>query len=167
MRVFIIAALSADGFIGQHAQHLALDWTSKEDKKLFVEKTKEAGVVVMGSRTFATFKRAFSDRRLIIYTSKPESIDVDGVETTSETPKDLVERLEKEGATTLAVGGGATIYKMFMESGLVDELFLTIEPVIFGEGVPLFGGPVLSELTLVEEKRLNKNTILLHYSVDK
>jgi dihydrofolate reductase len=51
MKVFLIAAVTADGFIGRDASHLA-DWTSPEDKKLFRKLTTEAGVVVMGSKTF-------------------------------------------------------------------------------------------------------------------
>ncbi len=53
MKVSLLAAITADGFIGRDATHLA-DWTGKEDKKMFIELTKEAGTIVMGSRTFAT-----------------------------------------------------------------------------------------------------------------
>ncbi|MEK7152944.1 MAG: dihydrofolate reductase, partial [Patescibacteria group bacterium] len=84
--------LTADGFIGRDASHLS-DWTSPEDKKLFIRLTKEAGVMVMGSRTFATIGRALPGRKTIVYTSKPEDFVMEGVEATSETPADLVARL--------------------------------------------------------------------------
>ena len=35
MKIFIIAALSADGFIAKDARHAAT-WTSKEDKQFFI-----------------------------------------------------------------------------------------------------------------------------------
>lgn len=167
MKVFLIAALTADGFIGRNASHLA-DWTSPEDKKLFVRLTKEAGVMAMGSRTFATIGRGLPGRKTIVYTSKPEAFPtIDGVEATKETPEALVARLQTEGANGLAICGGAAVYNLFMQSGVVSELYLTIEPVLFGTGVPLFGDEMETGLTLVDTKQLNDNTILLHYSVNR
>jgi dihydrofolate reductase len=169
MKVFMIAAQSADGFIGRDVHHRSLDWRSKEDAELFIRLTKETGVIVMGSKTFNTFRirRAPPGRRLIIYTSRPEAMQGDGIETTSEEPRALVERLEREGATAVAIGGGASIYKLFMDSGLVDEVYLTIEPVLFGAGVPLFSGEVHARLSLIENRQLNDDTTLLRYAVKK
>src|SRR5262245_4335105 len=131
MKVFMIAAITADGFIGRSSGHSA-DWTGGADKKLFVGLTKEAGVMVMGSRTFATIGRALPGRRNIVYTSQPDKIQAGGVETTSEAPAELIKRLEGEGAAGLAVCGGATIYDLFIRAGVVDELYLTVVPVLFG-----------------------------------
>jgi dihydrofolate reductase len=164
MKVFIIAALTADGFIGRHGLHTA-DWTGGADKKLFVRLTKEAGVIVMGSRTFATIGRALPGRRNIVYTSKPESIAAENIEPTSEAPADLVKRLEAEGAAGLAICGGASVYDLFMRAGVVTELYLTIAPRLFGQGVPLFNGPLDSYLHLAETQQLDADTILLHYTV--
>ncbi|MCL5782229.1 MAG: dihydrofolate reductase, partial [Patescibacteria group bacterium] len=60
MKCFIIAALSADGYIARDEHHPAF-WTSKEDKKRFVELTKRAGVVIMGSTTYTTIARPLKD----------------------------------------------------------------------------------------------------------
>jgi dihydrofolate reductase len=164
MKVFAIAAITADGFIGRTAEHLA-DWTSSADKKLFVRLTKEAGVVVMGSKTFATIGRALPGRRTIVYTTNPRSIAVEGVEPTSEAPADLIARLEKEGAHSIAICGGATIYNMFIKAGIIDELYLTIEPVLFGKGISLFTDNLEVGLELLETEQLTKDAIMLHYAV--
>ncbi|HVU59808.1 MAG TPA: dihydrofolate reductase family protein [Candidatus Saccharimonadales bacterium] len=169
MKVFIIAALSADGLMGQTAAQSSLDWRSHEDGVLFGRLTKEAGVLVMGSATYKTFriKRAPPGRRLLIYTHHPETIEGEGVETTAETPRALVARLADEGYPALAIAGGATINQLFLASGVVDELYLTIEPVLFGQGVPLLAGPARTRLRLLDEQHLNDSTLLLHYAVQK
>lgn len=164
MKVFLIAAVTADGYIARHGDHAA-DWTSKEDKQVFVRLTKEAGVMVMGSRTFATINRALPERRTVVYSSKPDHITVPGIEVTNEAPGDLVRRLEKEGANGLAVCGGATIYDLFMQAGVVDELYLTVEPVIFGRGITLFNTPLDLSLKLLETEQLGSNSVLLHYQI--
>jgi dihydrofolate reductase len=164
MKVFVIAAISADGFIARSVHELA-DWTSKEDKKVFVELTKRAGVMVMGRTTFQTIGRALPGRRNIVYSHQP--IDVPGVEVTAEDPAALVSRLEREGLTELAVCGGSAIYSLFMQAGVVDELYLTVEPCLFGAGVPLFSADLQTRLRLLETKQLNDNVLLMHYEVEK
>jgi len=164
MKVFIIAALTADGFIGRNAGHLA-DWTSSEDKKLFVSLTKQAGTMVMGSRTFATIGRALPGRKTIVYTSKPDEFSVEGVEATNEPPAALLQRLAAAGVEAVAVCGGASIYGLFMRAGVVDELYITVEPILFGTGITLFDAETETRLQLLETKQLNDNTVLLHYAV--
>lgn len=168
MNVFIIAAITADGLIGKDSGHAA-DWTSKEDKQLFVRLTKEAGVMVMGSKTFQTIGRALPSRKTILYSSRPDSYkDLNGdIEVTSEAPIDLVARLANDGYSSLAICGGGQIYSQFLEAGIVDEMYITVEPIIFGQGVPLFSYPLKVELELVEQSMLNEQSVLLRYKVKR
>lgn len=162
MKVFLIAAITVNGFIGRRHDELA-NWTSKADKKLFVELTKRAGVIVMGGTTYRTIGRPLAGRRNIVYSRTP--IDQEGVETTTETPQDLVARLEAEGFSEIAICGGATIYDMFIQAGVVDELYLTVEPRLFGSGVPIFGNIPETKLRLIEHRPLNENVVMLHYKI--
>lgn len=155
--------------MGQDSSQSSLEWRSKEDGEWFSKITKESGVMIVGATTYKTFrvKRAPPGRRLIVYTNHPETIAGEGVETTSENPKALVARLERDGFTTVTVIGGAMINKLFLDSGVVDELYLTVEPILFGAGVPLFDGSVQAQLTLLGQRMLNDNTVLLHYAVPR
>lgn len=164
MRVFLIAALSADGFIARDTHELA-NWTSKEDKKLFVELTKRAGVFVMGSTTYRTLGRPLPGRKNIIYSR--HNIADEGIEVTQESPQDLVERLTREGYSELAVCGGRAIYDMFLHAGVVNELYLTVEPVLFGRGITLASSLTDTALQLKECRQLNANTVSLHYTVQE
>lgn len=163
MKVFLIAAISVDGYIGPDHTHTSLEWTSKEDTKLFVHLTKEAGVVVMGGSTYRTIGKPLKGRRNIVYSHS--SIEQEGVEVTQEDPKELVARLAGEGHAQLAVCGGQSIYDMFLQAGIVDELYLTVEPIIFGKGLPLTSARM--PLELIRSENLNPNTLLLHYRVKK
>jgi dihydrofolate reductase len=169
MIITIIAAISADGKIAASADQLSLDWTSKEDTQFFVAKTKEIGTVVMGRKTFETIGKPLKDRRTIVLTrflplGKGEVGGGTGtVEWTDESPVDLVARLEKEGVTRLAVCGGAQVYSQFLQAGLVDELYLTVEPVLFGEGVPFATGCDRIDMELIDITRLGEKSTLLHF----
>ncbi len=172
MIVTLIAAISADGKIAQAPGQSSLDWTSKEDTQFFVSKTKEIGTVVMGRKTFETIGKPLSGRRVIVMSraepspivSPPSQGGVGGgsVEFTTDAPADLLARLEREGVKQIALCGGAAIYDAFLTLDLVDELFLTVEPVLFGEGVPLFHQAKRINLELVESRPLGRG-ILLHF----
>ena len=163
MKTFLIAALSADGFIAKDSGHLA-DWTSKEDKKFFMETTKKAGVIIMGQNTYETIGKPLPDRLNIVYSYDKE---YEGVEVTQKNPKELLLDLEKRGYKEVAITGGSQIYTMFMEQGLIDKLYLSVEPVIFGKGMTLFNKELDIKLELISSQKLGSQTTLFEYSTIK
>jgi dihydrofolate reductase len=165
MHCFIIAALSADGCIAKNPTAPSTIWTSQEDKKRFVELTKKAGVVVMGQNTWMTLGgRALKNRLNIVYSPTPLPA-VEGMEVTEKSPAELLKDLEARGHHEVAICGGSQIYTMFMKSGLVNKLFLTIEPVLFGNGIRLFKEELDFKLKLVSSTHTENGTHLLEYDV--
>lgn len=176
MKVIIVAAMTADGYIGQNTDHLATTWTNEDDKYLFTHFIKEAGNMVMGLNTFLTtaqkypsvFTKSMPERRLIVYTRNPEAVtQYPKVEATQEDPKELVRRLETEGVKTLAICGGTQIYTMFMKADVVDDLYIDMQATLFGAGVPIFNEPIDTALHLEDIKRIGDNNVLLHYVVKR
>lgn len=170
MNVFLIAAVSLDGFIAPDVSVTSTAWTSGADKKFFTERTKQARVLVMGSTTFNTLKRPLKDRLVVVMSSKPKpeeyaQFDDSQVKYSSQSVKEIIETLSAEGYTEVAVCGGASVYRQFMQAGLVQTIYLTIEPIIFGKGVPLFDDQLSRHLKLVSTQRIGEDTILLEYAV--
>lgn len=160
MTTFIIAALTVDGFIARDVGQISTNWTSKEDKKFFSERTKKAGVVVFGYNTYKTIGKPLPERLNIVYSNKEANID--GVEVTQKKPQELLKDLEARGYKEVAICGGATIYTMFMESGMVNTLYLTIEPVIFGSGIRLFNKELDMKVKLIAVEN-KASTVFLEY----
>jgi len=163
-KVSLIAALTADGFIGRSIDHLATTWTSREDVRHFVRLSKELHCIVMGQNTYNTIGKGLKDRRNLVYS--PEPIDDPTIEVVAEAPEELVKRLTKEGEPNLLVCGGASIYNLFMQSGLVEEVYLTIEPRLFGQGLSLVKEPLDCELELIDVQQ-DSNSVMLHYRIQK
>lgn len=149
-------------------------WTSKEDKKRFVELTKRAGVIVMGSKTFRTLSKPLKDRLNIVYSRNKNlittTVPVEGVEVTDIDPKELINSLEKRGFTEVAICGGSQIYTSFMKAGLVNSLCITIEPILFGKGIGIFneslGENNPHNLELISSQTTPTGTILMEYRVE-
>lgn len=180
MHVFLIAAVSVDGYIDRGSHQSSTEWTSAEDKKFFKDRTKEAGVMVVGRTTFETIGRALPGRKIYVLSSQPKpeqfaEIPDSAVEYTSLSPAELLTQLETtelmaddgttKKITEVAVCGGSSIYTQFMQAGLVNTLYLTMEPVAFGEGIKLFKGTIEPKLILTSVQKLSEQTILLEYTV--
>ncbi|MFH1246586.1 MAG: dihydrofolate reductase family protein [Candidatus Liptonbacteria bacterium] len=165
IHVFMIAAVTADGFIAKSPSQVSTEWTSKEDKQFFVERTKEAGVVVMGARTFVTIGKNLPGRHIIVYSDT--AMEQDGIEVTRKDPKELVADLEKRGYKEVAICGGSTIYSLFMAAGVVQTAYLTVHPIMFGGGIPLFSKILTpaKELKLTQSKQLSPDVLLLEYQI--
>ncbi len=85
----------------------------------------------------------------------------------SEPPDALCERLAFEGVRRVYLDGGNTIQR-FLAAGLVDDITITVIPVLLGEGVSLFG-PLKADVTLrcVSAMRYEFGFVHLVYAVDR
>ncbi len=181
MEVFLIAAMSADGFIapgGTAGSGPSTAWTGAADKKRFVELTKRAKAMVLGRKTFETFgSRPLKGRDIFVLSrsppggTKPMVTVTEGakdggagtVEWTSLPPRELVAMLAGRGYAELALCGGSEVYARFLADDLVDRLYLTIEPVLFGDGIRLFSKPLEKRLEFVSCGSAGNGTVFLEY----
>lgn len=46
--------------------------------------------------------------------------------------------LEKENFREVILAGGATINSVFAKKGLIDEVIFYVNPLILGNGIPIF-----------------------------
>ena len=168
-KVTLIAAMSIDGFIAPLNQENlpSTVWTSTEDKQFFTQKSKEIGTLIMGSKTFETIGRALPERRSIVMTSQPQrytKFSDSNLVFTADSPEQILADLDAQVVKEVALCGGASIYSSFLQKGLVDELFLTVEPYIFGAGVKLLNAQMENEFQLKKQEKLNnKGSLLLEY----
>lgn len=167
MHITLLAALSVDGFIG-HSREEKANWTSAEDKAFFVAETKKWGAVVMGAKTYATIGRPLSGRLIFVLTTDPNFKEVPGeVERFSGELSDLVSLVEQRGFKGLVVAGGERVYSAFLRAGLVNELAITIEPVIFGRGLKLAELDRDVVLGAPSVEQLGTKAVLMRYKVSK
>lgn len=174
MKVILLAALSIDGFIAQTTQQPSVTWTSPEDKDFFVKKTKSAGVVIFGNQTWQTIGRPLPGRLSIIYTHQTladllaahhlSATEPPALAVTSQPPTALINQLAADGHQEVVIGGGASIYGQFLAADLVDELYLTIEPIIFGQGIKFLDQLIIKKFQLLDTTVLNQaGSLVLHY----
>lgn len=167
MNIILMAAVTADGKIAKHSDQLA-NWTSSADKKIFAQVTKDSGAIIMGRVTYETIGRPLPSRLNIIMTSTPQNFESipDSLEYTNKSPQEIIETLEGKNFESVVICGGAKIYSKFLQENLINEIYLTIEPKIFGSGINLFEKiDVDINLELKSFEKLGVNSLLIKYSV--
>lgn len=163
--------MTANGYVAKENDDTS--FVSKESWKSFDEMSKKAGNLIIGKRTFeisvkdGTFP--YPERFNIVMThDKVENKWGESVLFTNKSPKEVSRILEEKGFAVAFIAGGGSINSAFLKEGLVNEIYLDIEPKIFGRGIQLFKPLDFDlDLELLRFKYLSKNTTQLHYSVKR
>ncbi len=176
MKITLVMVQSINGKITRGEDSNVPAWTSAEDTEHFHSMVDRASLIIMGRHTYEAAKSSIKHKDgtlRVVVTSSPTNYQGEEVphtlEFTDEKPEELIERLEKVGYTHGLLVGGGVLNSAFLSAGLVDDIYLTIEPHMFGVGRPLIEEANLDiSLKLLESKKLNdQGTLLLHYQVVK
>ena len=174
MKTIVIFVTTLDGKITKWGDPHVFRWSSAEDQAYFKKIWNESPLTVMGSTTFDFDPvKPSPSTRLVIMTSHPKTYadkTVPGqLEFSDETPSQIHERFQSAGHAQMLVVGGPHLATSFFAKNLVDELWLTLEPKIFGTG-----GNFATEidldinLQLLSVEKVNeRGTMITKYSVIK
>ena len=167
MKLTLLMAQTLDGRIAKDSAHFP-DWTEKADKKFFMNYTKEAGVMIMGRTTFETLPGILPGRLSVVLSRSAGEWEQreENLVFTSFAPADILKKLETTYDHAVLTGG-TTINTLFAKEGLIDEVILTVSPVIFGEGMGVFAPEISLDLTLEKSEKLGENSRTLYYTVNK
>lgn len=154
---------SIDGFIAE-GDNDNLSWGSSEDKKFFKEKSTEIGNIVMGYKTYTTMPPKVFETRNWFILAEDQNNNTNNVRFINGDVKDIVARLESQGIKELLVAGGSNVYSQFINADLIDEMFITIAPVVLGKGIRAFNSDKIRKFKLVDKSDLTDQEIVLHYT---
>lgn len=167
MKIFLYMATTANGYIAKEDNETP--W-SKEEWNNFSKKIKEVKNLIIGRKTFDIMKKGNEFQKIgnpfTIVVSKKKGNDPNFE--FADSPEKALEILKEKGASEALIAGGSKLNSSFMQKKLIDEIYLDIEPLIFGKGIPIFEKNNLDiKLELIKTRKLSKNTIQLHYKVLK
>lgn len=166
MTLLLYMAVSIDG-VAALDSHTGIErYGSPEDHDFFLSGSKACGAVIMGKNTAAVCKVSGVPNFVLTHSAKdsqgccagPERVYLSGE------PKEICAELERRGIKKAALLGGPATNLPFLRAGLVDEIFLTVEPVTIGRGIRFLNEPLEGRWILADTKVLNvRGTIVLHY----
>jgi len=169
MKITIYIATSANGLISNSRN--VPDWLSNEyglGLYSFCEKYK---AVIMGRTTYDILAPDYlplkTEGTTVVMTKNKQATSQNPtVVFTQSSPARIVQMLAEKGHTEAVIIGGAMVIKEFIKDGLVNDIYLVMEPVLFSGGLPLLKEVEMDfKLRLLEVTKLNDNTVQLHYEL--
>ena len=172
------AAATLDGFIADEDD--GIDWlTAFEptyegpgDKVLEAidEHIEQTGALVMGSSTYEFIlphSWAYGDRPTWVLTSRELPLIEGGNIRFHNGPVADIhpEMLEAAGDRNLWLVGGAPVADELLAAGLLDELHVTIVPVVLGAGKRLFNAPIDKAMRLFGTRQFDNGMFELRYAL--
>jgi dihydrofolate reductase len=170
-RCSVFIAVSVDGYIARTDR--SLDWLDavQQESEDYGYKSffDSIDALVVGRKTYDTALGfdawPYLGKRCIVLTRRPGEAR-HGEEFFAGDPKALIERLAGDGVHRVYVDGGDVI-RQFFAAHLVDDLTLSVIPVLLGNGVRLFGGGEPEcRLVLEDARSFTSGLAQLRYRVE-
>lgn len=162
-------ACSLDGFIeGPNGEY---DWIIVDKEMDFTEQMKRYDSFLYGSRTYeAVLKFRSKMAKAATHYVFSNTLDhiADGFTLVKGNSKDEILKMKQRDGKDIAVFGGAVLLTSLLNENLVDEISISIIPVLLGKGKPMIN--VLNKriyLNLVKTHAYSNGTVNLTYLVDK
>ena len=175
---------SLDGFIEDASG--SFDWSTPDEEvhTFYNELMRGIGTQLLGRRMYETmavwetdpsfaeespiladFAAAWQDSDKVVYSSALK----EPVTTRTRIVQDFVAddvRALKQTSTSDVLIGGPELAAHALRAGLVDELLLTLFPVVVGRGKRALPDDLRANLKLIDERRLGKVAVHLAYQIE-
>lgn len=144
----VMMAITLDGFVARKDH--SIDWLMKQNTngEDYGYDDFEGGidVIVMGSgslRTVLGFGEWPYKKPVVVLTDSMTAADIPAhvqgkVELSNLLPSEIMALLESRGCKRVYVDGGAVV-QSFLRDGLVQDMRITLVPILIGGGIRLFG----------------------------
>jgi dihydrofolate reductase len=170
-KVIIFIAISLDGFIAKPDGDISfLSLVEKEGEDYGYSNFMESvDTVILGRKTYEKvlsmgILQPYGDRKVIVLTRNPHP-ETDQITYFSGNLQDLILTLKRQKGKHIYCDGGAeTIHQLLLDD-LIDEMIISVIPVLLGEGIRLFGQSYPEQkLHLIKITSFEKGLVQLHYS---
>lgn len=160
MSNILYMAVSRDGFIATPDDETP--W-SDEEWQVFAAFVRSCDAVLLGRRTYEIMRESgeLIEGPVYIVATSQKDFDADGIDTLEIATADDMPKASK-----LGIIGGGELNGRLAQLGVIDEMYLDIEPVELHEGIKLFGAyePKL-KMELVGSRMIGQGTIQRHFNI--
>jgi dihydrofolate reductase len=167
VRVFI--ACSLDGFIAGPDGDLSwLPDPSPTEDYGFGAHMASTGALLMGRTSYDAlldmgYGWPYGETPVLVATSRPLEAAAPTVAAVAGTPAELVAAARAAAGDRGVYADGGGLIRSLLDAGLIDEMIVTVIPVILGDGAPLFTGAARRQLALRSTTTFAGGLVQLRY----
>ncbi len=166
IRLFIASSL--DGYIARTSGDV--DWLFTDADYGYAEFFDSIDTVLMGGKTYRQIlefgEYPYKGKKGFVF-SKTLQGKNDDVEFVGGDIKSFIDKLRNDSGGDIWLVGGAEIIHYFIKERLLDELILSIHPIILGDGIPLIvkDASLSTKLQLKEVKTFDSGLLQVSYDL--
>ena len=171
-KIIVNLATSADGFIAR----------ADGDMEWLTSRPKPAGFYGMGTFVAATDAKILGRKtyeeslrlgakfdgktKTYVFSSTMTNAPSAGVEFVSGSIESFAARVRADEGKNLWLMGGGGVIGSFLDAGAIDEIIVTVMPVLIGEGIPLVTPRHRHvRMQLVSSRQFDDGAVQLHYDL--
>jgi dihydrofolate reductase len=103
----------------------------------------------------------------VVLSKTMKGTDLPNTKIISENLSNEIRSLKQQNGKNILIFGSPTAVHSLMKENFIDEYWLFINPVLLGEGIPLFKGiEERKKLKLLENKVFSSGVACLHYRMN-
>ncbi len=139
-KIILFIASSLDGYIADPAGQI--DWLFTDQDYGYSDFYNSIDTTISGYKTyksslsFSSFP--YSDKTNYVFTRDSRRRDTEQVRFISGDIAQFTRELKRQAGGDIWLVGGDEINTLMLNAGLIDEVVLSIHPVVVGRGIPLF-----------------------------
>ena len=154
-------AMSLDGYIaGPNGEY---DWIVMDPEMDFAAMNARFDTFLIGRKTFEVMKRMGSDSQStpgiqnIVFSRTLKASEHPHVQVSADAER-VVAQLRTQPGKDIALFGGGELFRSLLAAGLVDEIGVSVIPVLLGGGIPLLPSPAIRATLRLRKQRLYEKT---------
>lgn len=169
-KVILYIAMSLDGYIAKPGDDLSfLSIVEQEGEDYgYGNFISTVDTVIMGRKTFdwvLSQVRDFphKDKQTFVITRAPGPSN-GNTSFYNGNPNELVMKLKQQDGKNIFIDGGAEVVNELLRDELIDEFYISVIPVLLGEGTRLFkDGRPEQRLSLIDSKYFDTGLVQMYY----
>lgn len=174
-KVVLFIAMSLDGYIATEED--TLEWLFKvegEGDNGYTEFYETIDTILMGRRTYEWILEymgrgaefPYQGKECYVFSTTAHTPD-SSVVFVQEDISSFIKKIKNQPSKNIWLAGGGELIRSFLKEKLIDEMRITVAPVVIGKGISLFKPDDYHlELSLKQTKQYNQ-FVELHYEVKK
>lgn len=168
-KLILYISMSLDGYIAKLNDDLQfLELVEKEGEDYGYENfISTVDTIIIGRKTFdwivGKVDFPYSDKITYVISQSPKLDSQDKIYYTNDLIS-LVVKLKAEAGKNIFCVGGAEIINTLLVENLIDEMIISIIPIVLGDGIKLFKSEIPEQkINLLSTKKFDTGLVQLHY----
>ncbi|HYX07740.1 MAG TPA: dihydrofolate reductase family protein [Bacteroidales bacterium] len=168
-KIVLSLCTSLDFFI--EGENGAIDWCLTDQDYSMTSFLERIDTILLGRISYEQLIRdlpnAFADKRKIVFSTSLRNVEK-GYELIKAAPDQAMHEILSAPGKDLWLFGGAKLAASFLTHNLIDEMMISIHPLLLGKGKPLFHDfDKRTNLKLTDSKVFSTGLVQLYYQVNK